>query len=282
MNIWNSVQVQAEKSCVQRMEVKCSKTDWSRTPSLVQVIMYCLNREMFFHLNSILSTVLQNIFYALCKNVIPLKINNCFCMAFVVLQTCKIQNVWNHKIVFYSLNSYCFICLYANSPFKSKTKIYRILFAFEWFSGRAHFKPLPPPTLISKTQSCPFHSDKTPGSCGGNDDNAVREVSVSVYVRDPGQHGGRLQFPKSTSCVNGTFSGVLTQVTAASRAVGAALEPVHNVFQVSTMAAPLTPHKQSLHHMVAHCTYTGTLVAPSGETQGDCQRSVHIRVYYSV
>lgn len=57
-------------------------------------------------------------------------------------------------------------------------------------------------------------------------------------------------------------SGVLTQVTAAGRAVRAALEPVHNVLQMSPMAASLTPDKQSLHHMVAHCTYTGTLVAP--------------------
>lgn len=107
-----------------------------------------------------------------------------------------------------------------------------------------------------------------------HDDSAVREVSV--YVRD------RLQLPTNTSCVNGAFSGVLTQVTAASRAVGAALEPVHNVFQVSTMTAPLTPHKQSLHHMVAHCTYTGTLVAPSGETQGVCQRSVHVSLLFRV
>lgn len=75
-----------------------------------------------------------------------------------------------------------------------------------------------------------------------------------------------------------TGSGVLTQVAAASRAVGAALEPVHNVLQMSTVAAALTPHKQSLHHMVAHCTYAGTLVAPGGVTQGNCQSSVHVRI----
>lgn len=57
-------------------------------------------------------------------------------------------------------------------------------------------------------------------------------------------------------------SGVLTQVAAAGRAVGAALEPVHHVLQVPAVAASLAPHKQSLHYVVAHCTYTGTLVAP--------------------
>lgn len=73
-------------------------------------------------------------------------------------------------------------------------------------------------------------------------------------------------------------SGVLTQVTTARRAVGAALEPVHDVFQMSAVAAPLTPHKQPFHHMVAHCTHTGTLVAPRGETEDAHQRLPHIRI----
>lgn len=64
-------------------------------------------------------------------------------------------------------------------------------------------------------------------------------------------------------------SGVLAQVTTASGAVGVALQPVHNVFQVSAVAAALTPHKHSLHHMVAHCTYAGTLVTPR-EGGADC------------
>lgn len=68
-------------------------------------------------------------------------------------------------------------------------------------------------------------------------------------------------------------SGVLAQVTAAGRAVSAAFEPVHHVLQMSTVAAALTPHEQSLHHMVTHGAYTGTLVAPEGETHGSCQSS---------
>lgn len=67
------------------------------------------------------------------------------------------------------------------------------------------------------------------------------------------------QIPASSS------SGVLTQVTAAGGAVCAALEPVHDVLQVSAVAAALTPHKQSFDHMVAHCAHAGTLVAPAGE-----------------
>lgn len=63
------------------------------------------------------------------------------------------------------------------------------------------------------------------------------------------------------------FSGVLTQVTAAGRTVCAALEPVHDVLQVSAVAAALTPHKQSFDHMVAHCAHARTLVAPAGEAQ---------------
>lgn len=63
-------------------------------------------------------------------------------------------------------------------------------------------------------------------------------------------------------------SGVLALVAAARRAMSAALQPVHYVLQMSAMAAALTPHEQSLHHMVAHCTYTGTLVAPRVEMQG--------------
>lgn len=73
-------------------------------------------------------------------------------------------------------------------------------------------------------------------------------------------------------------SGVLTQVAAAGGAVSAALEPVHHVLQMSTVAAALTPHEQSLHHMVTHRTYTGTLVAPEGKTHAACQSSFHVGI----
>lgn len=56
-------------------------------------------------------------------------------------------------------------------------------------------------------------------------------------------------------------------MTTAGGAVCAALEPVHDVLQVSAVAAALTPHKQSFDHMVAHCTHAGTLVAPAEEVQ---------------
>lgn len=119
-----------------------------------------------------------------------------------------------------------------------------------------------------------------PGSRGGM--TTVLSVRFLFMCVIQASVGAAYNSQRAPAVCHATFSGVLTQVTAASRAVGAALEPVHNVFQVSTMAAPLAPHKQSLHHMVAHCTYTGTLVAPRGEMQGACQRSVHVRVYYSV
>lgn len=54
-------------------------------------------------------------------------------------------------------------------------------------------------------------------------------------------------------------------MTTTGRAVCVALEPVHDVLQVSAVAAALAPHKQSFHHMVAHCAHAGTLVAPGGE-----------------
>ena len=79
----------------------------------------------------------------------------------------------------------------------------------------------------------------------------------------------------ATSTYPSKGSGELTQVTTASRAVGVALQPVHNVFQVSAMAAALTPHKHSLHYMVAHCAYAGTLVTPRGEEQRAGQTSLH-------
>lgn len=62
-------------------------------------------------------------------------------------------------------------------------------------------------------------------------------------------------------------SGVLTQVTAAGGAVGADLQPAHDVLQVSAVAAALTPHKQPLHHVVAHGTDAGALVTPA---ETDC------------
>lgn len=63
-------------------------------------------------------------------------------------------------------------------------------------------------------------------------------------------------------------SSVLTLVAAACGTVSTALQPVHYVLQMSTVAAALTPYKQTFHHMVANCTYTGTLVAPREEMQG--------------
>lgn len=57
--------------------------------------------------------------------------------------------------------------------------------------------------------------------------------------------------------------------------MGVALQPVHNMFEVSTMAAALTPDKHSLHHMVAHCTYAGTLVTPRAREQTASQTSLH-------
>lgn len=73
-------------------------------------------------------------------------------------------------------------------------------------------------------------------------------------------------------------SSVLTLVAAACGTVSTALQPVHYVLQMSTVAAALTPHKQTLHHMVANCTYTGTLVAPREDMQGTCQNSVYVKI----
>lgn len=50
-------------------------------------------------------------------------------------------------------------------------------------------------------------------------------------------------------------------MSTAGWAMGTALKPLHNMFKMSTMAAALTPHEQSLHYMVTHGTHTGTLVA---------------------
>lgn len=48
----------------------------------------------------------------------------------------------------------------------------------------------------------------------------------------------------------------------ASRAVGAALQPLHDVLQVPPVTAALAPHEQALNYVVADCTHAGTSVAP--------------------
>ena len=61
-------------------------------------------------------------------------------------------------------------------------------------------------------------------------------------------------------------------MSTASWTMGTALEPVHDVLEMSTVAAALAPDKQAFYHMVAHGTDTGTLVA-SGKASGmlvDC------------
>ncbi|MEQ2217705.1 hypothetical protein XENOCAPTIV_019994 [Xenoophorus captivus] len=68
---------------------------------------------------------------------------------------------------------------------------------------------------------------------------------------------------------------VVIKVTTSSRAVRVVLKPGHDVLQVSTVAAALTPHKEPLHHMVAHCTSTGTLATPGGEKCVAGQSSFH-------
>lgn len=64
---------------------------------------------------------------------------------------------------------------------------------------------------------------------------------------------------------------------AAGRAVGAALEPVHDVLQVPPVAAALAPHKQAFDHVVAHGAHAGTLVAPGGRERGFNVRAVIFR-----
>lgn len=98
---------------------------------------------------------------------------------------------------------------------------------------------------------------QTPGPSGGMRTSRVIRAGVWTGFRS-------LRTPAVHTEV-AVRSGVLTLVTAASGTVGAALEPVHDVLQVSAVAAALAPHEQSLHHMVADGTYTGTLATPGGE-----------------
>lgn len=58
-------------------------------------------------------------------------------------------------------------------------------------------------------------------------------------------------------------SSVLTQMSASGGAVRAALEPVDDVLQVAAVTAALTPHKETLDHVVAHRAHAGALVAPT-------------------
>lgn len=56
-------------------------------------------------------------------------------------------------------------------------------------------------------------------------------------------------------------------MAAASRAVGAAFQPLHDVLQVASVAAALAPHKQPLDHMVADGAHAGAAVAPAGRRE---------------
>lgn len=51
-------------------------------------------------------------------------------------------------------------------------------------------------------------------------------------------------------------------MAAASRTVGAALQPLHDVLQVAPVTAALAPHEQTLDHVVADCAHAGAAVAP--------------------
>lgn len=57
-------------------------------------------------------------------------------------------------------------------------------------------------------------------------------------------------------------SGVFTQVSAAGWTVFRLFQPLHHMFQVSSVTAALTPHKQAFDHVMANRTHTRTLVAP--------------------
>lgn len=74
-------------------------------------------------------------------------------------------------------------------------------------------------------------------------------------------------------------SSVLAHVATACRAVSAALQPVHNVLQMSAVAAALTPHEQPLHHMVAHGADAGTLMAPEGQPHSTSENTFHSKTF---
>lgn len=64
-------------------------------------------------------------------------------------------------------------------------------------------------------------------------------------------------------------SGVLAEVAAARGAVGAGLQPLHDVLQVAAVAAALAPDEEPLHHVVAHGAHAGALPAPAAEKWGE-------------
>lgn len=63
-------------------------------------------------------------------------------------------------------------------------------------------------------------------------------------------------------------SGVLAEMAAAGGAVGAGLQPLHDVLQVATVAAALAPDEEPLHHVVTHGTHAGTLPTPAQGNSG--------------
>lgn len=63
-------------------------------------------------------------------------------------------------------------------------------------------------------------------------------------------------------------SGVLAEVAAAGRAVGAGLQPLHDVLEVAAVAAALAPDEEPLHHVVTDGTHAGTLPTPAPERRG--------------
>lgn len=58
-------------------------------------------------------------------------------------------------------------------------------------------------------------------------------------------------------------------MAAARGAVGAGLQPLHDVLQVAAVAAALAPDEEPLHHVVAHGAHAGALPAPAAEIWGE-------------
>lgn len=63
-------------------------------------------------------------------------------------------------------------------------------------------------------------------------------------------------------------SGVLAEVAAAGGAVGAGLQPLHDVLEVATVATALAPDEEPLHDVVTDGTHAGTLPTPARERRG--------------
>lgn len=67
-------------------------------------------------------------------------------------------------------------------------------------------------------------------------------------------------------------SGVLAEVAAAGGAVGAGLQPLHDVLEVAAVATALAPDEEPLHDVVADGTHAGTLPTPAPERRESPQR----------